>query len=430
MTDINDIIDVQISRETEAVSRASFSIPCFISSHTRFEERAREYSSLEGVAEDFPTTSSTYKAAQRYFGQQITPTKIVVGRRQIDGVDGEIATVANSTVYSITVNGDAASITSDADATALEIVAALKTAVDALAVTGLTFTNNLDGTFEITITAGTEWSVVSSANVTLTAQAATETWADTITAVQDANNTWYFLSVDSHVKADVEAIAEDIQAKKKLFGTSTATAAIRTSSTTDVASVLKAAGYDRTFGLWNAAADTVFPECGWIGSQAQATPGSNTWAYKTIAGVTPDSYSETQTGYVNGKNINTYETLGGVNRTNNGKTFQGEYIDTMVVVDWTQSRMKEGIWQILANSPKVPYTNSGIAQVEAIIRRVHAEGVRNGAYDPDRAPVIVLPDAATVDANLKASRALEGVSFTFYLAGAIHTVAIRGVVAL
>lgn len=430
MTDLNQIVDIQISRTTEAVSRASFSIPCFIASHTRFSERAREYTSLTAVAEDFPSTSSAYIAAQRYFGQQLVPTKIVVGRRQVDGVDGSITTVANSTAYTITVNEVAATITSDGSATAGEIVAALKVAVDALAVTGLTFTDNLDGTFDLDITAGTAWSVTSTANITLANKAATETWADTIEAVQLANDSWYFLSVDSHVQADAEAIAAVIQTKKKLFGMSTAASAVRTSATTDVASVLKAAGYDRSFGLWNALADTAFPEAGWIGSQAQATPGSNTWAFKNIVGATPDKHTGTQSGYLAGKNISTYEALGGVNRTVGGKTFAGEFIDVMVLVDWTESRIQEGVWQVLANSTKVPYTNQGLSQIEAVIRRVHAEGVRNGGFDPDRPPVIIMPDATTVDSNLKATRTLEGVTFTFYLSGAVHTVAIRGTVAL
>lgn len=429
MSQLEDIVDIQISRETEAVSRASFSIPCFIASHTAFSERAREYSSITGVAEDFATTSSVYKAAQKYFGQQLTPTKIVVGRRQVDGVDGSVATVANSTVYTITVNGTAASVTSDASATAIEIVAALKLAVDALAVTGLSFTDNLDGTFDLDITAGTAWSVKATANLTLTAKAAAETWADTISAVQLVNDSWYFLSIDSHDVADIAAVAADIQAKKKLYGFATDQASVRTSATTDIFSTLKLASYDRSFGLWNAA-DEVYPEAGWIGSQAQATPGSNTWAYKNISGATPDVQSDTHTGYLMSKNANTYETLGGVNRTVNGKTCKGEFIDVMVLVDWTQSRIKEGIWQILANSPKIPYTNQGLSQIEAVIRRVHAEGVRNGGYDPDRPAVIVMPDATTVDANLKAARSLEGVTFTFYLSGAIHTVAVRGTVAL
>lgn len=430
MTVLSEIVDIQVSRETEAVSRASFSIPCFIASHTRFSERAREYTSLDGVGEDFPSTSNVYIAAQRYFGQQIVPTKIVVGRRQVNGVDGLVATVANSTAYTITVNGDAATITSDADATALEIVAALKVAVDALAVTGLTFTDNLDGTYDIDITSGTAWSITASANLTLTNKASTELWPDTIDAVRAVNDTWYFLSADSHADADILAIAGEVQTLRKMYGFSSSSASAKTSSTSDIFSQLKALSYDRTFGLWKADADTAYPECGWIGSQAQATPGSNTWAFKNIVGTTPDTLTATESGYLAGKNANTYETIGGVNRTTNGKTAQGEYIDVMVLVDWIEARMQEGIWFVLANTPKLPYTNAGLSQLEVQVRKVLAEATRNGGLDPDRPPVIIVPDATTVSPALKAARSVEGITFTAYLAGAVHKVTIRGVVAL
>lgn len=423
MTQIKDIIDIQITRETRAVSRASFSIPCFIASHTAFSERAREYSDLVGVAEDFATTSNVYKAAQKYFGQQVVPTKIVVGRRQINTVTGT-PVVANNTAYTVTINGTDYTYTSDADATANEIVAGLDTAVGALA--GFTFTDNLDGTFTVGPTvAGTAWSLSATANIALANTAAVETWADTINAVQAVNDSWYFLSTDDHTDAGIQAIAADIQAKDKLYGFSSSDTNILTVATTDIFSVLKALSYDHSFGLYSADAAS-FPECGWIGSQAQAVPGSNTWAFKNIVGALPDTLTSTQTGYAKAKNVNTYETIGGVSVTTSGKTCGSEYIDVMVGVSWTRSRMQEGIWFVLANSAKVPYTAAGISQIETQVRKVLAEGIRNGLYTSNPAPVITVPNAATVDTNLRATRTLDAIEFEVRLAGAIEKVIVRG----
>ena len=39
MTVLTDIIDIQISRETTAVSRAAFNIPMFLATHANFTER-------------------------------------------------------------------------------------------------------------------------------------------------------------------------------------------------------------------------------------------------------------------------------------------------------------------------------------------------------------------------------------------------------
>lgn len=426
MTVIKDFIDVQITRETRAVARASFSIPCFMASHTAFSERAREYTDLAGVAEDFATTSSVYKAAQKYFAQPVVPSKIVVGRRQINTVTGT-PTVANSTAYTVTINGTAYTYTSDANATANEIVAGLDTAVGSP--TGITFTDNLDGTFTVAVTvAGTAWSISASANIALVNTAATETWADTINAVQAVNDSWYFLNTDDHTDAGIEDIAADIQAKDKLYAFSTSDANALTTATTDIFSVLKALSYDHSFGLYSSNADTEFPECGWVGSQAQAVPGSNTWSFKNIVGATPDRLTSTQTANLKAKNGNSYETVGGVSVTTSGKTCGGEYIDVMVGVSWTRSRMTEGVWFVLANSAKVPYTAAGIAQIETQVRKVLAEGIRNGLYTDTPAPVIIVPDAATVDANLRATRTLDAITFEVRLAGAIEKVVIRGTV--
>lgn len=426
MTKITDIIQINLTRETRAVSRASFSIPCFIASHTAFSERAREYTDLAGVAEDFATTSNVYKAAQQYFGQQVVPQRIVVGRRQINTVTGT-PTVANSTLYTVTINGTAYNYTSDANATANEIVAGLDTAVGALA--GFTFTDNLDGTFTVGPTvAGTAWSLKASANIALANTAAVETWADTINAVQAVNDSWYFLSTEDHTDASIQAIAADIQAKDKLYGFSSNDADILTTATDDIFSVLKGLSYDHSFGLYSANANTQFPECAWIGSQSQAVPGSNTWAFKNIVGVTPDVITSTQTTNAKNKYANTYETIGGVSVTTSGKTCGAEYIDTMVIVSWTRSRMQEGIWFVLSNSAKVPYTQAGISQIETQVRKVLVEGIRNGAYTDVPAPIIIVPDAATVDSNLRATRTLDAIEFEVRLAGALEKVIIRGTI--
>lgn len=102
----------------------------------------------------------------------------------------------------------------------------------------------------------------------------------------------------------------------------------------------------------------------------------------------------------------------------------------MVGVSWTRSRMQEGIWFVLANSSKVPYTAAGISQIETQVRKVLAEGIRNGLYTSNPAPVITVPNAATVDTNLRATRTLDAIEFEARLAGAIEKVVIRGTVSV
>lgn len=99
-----------------------------------------------------------------------------------------VTTVANTTVYTLTINGNLVSYTSDASATNLEIAAGLKAAFDAIA--GLTSiatcTNNLDGTITVTLLASqlsgsTRLALVASADLTVTKAAVAIYSAATIT---------------------------------------------------------------------------------------------------------------------------------------------------------------------------------------------------------------------------------------------------------
>lgn len=428
MTVLTDIVQVNISRETQAVSRAAFNIPMFLAEHTNFSERSRTYTSFTALAEDFPSGSSVYEAGLRYFGQELVPASVVIGRKQINGVDGSVATVANSTQYSVTINGVTVAITSDGTATAIEIVAALKAAVDAETdITGVTFTNNLDGTFDVdVVVAGGEWSITASSNLTLVKKASVETWANALTAVEFSNSQWIALNAETHLDADILELAEAIEAREKVYITSTSSSAVKTSSTTDVASQLKSLGYQKTAIMWKADADENFPECAWTAYQIQPTPGSNTWAYKTLTGTSVDKLTGTESTNLKAKNVNTYENIGGVNATVGGVMCGSEFIDVMVGVLWLTARMRERIWFRLVNTSKIAYTQAGVSIIEAEVRAQLQEGIRNNFLADSPAPVITVPDVLAVDPNLRASRTLEDLSFEARLAGAIHFVKISG----
>jgi len=426
MTQLTDIIDIQISRETAAVAQTNFNVPLFIGSHLNFVERARTYSSLTAVAEDFSATDKAYIVASKLFGQTLKPANIVIGRRQIPGATINVTTVVVGTSYVMTVNNSPYSYTSVALDTAVEIIEGLKTAYEVAPIPGIVFTDNTDGT--ATIASTVDWSLKVTTNMAVAAQPATESWGDTIAAVQAADDTWYALTIESHLTADVLSVAGIIEAKKKVFGTSSSAIDIKSTGTTDLFSQLKALTYQRTFGLWSADADTNYPEAAWIGYQLQEQPGSNTWAYKTLSGFTVSKLSDTESKNIQDKNGNTYETVGGLNTTIGGKMFGGEFIDIMVFVDWLEQRMKERLWFRLANSKKIPYTSAGAAIIEAEIRAQLNDGIRAGGLADSPAPIVTVPDVLSVSANMRAQRIFEGITFEARLAGAIHFVKIRGTV--
>lgn len=427
MTVLTDIIEIQISRETTAVSRAAFNIPMFLATHTAFTERARSYASLTEIADDFASTSNVYLAASKFFGQELTPPSIVVGKRYSDSVSVTLDSVTGSAVLSYDGTEVTTDISGAADAAAA--VALIKADFDAASIATITFTDNLDGTFEIAPTvAGTDYSFVFSSQFSAVYNS-TETWVDALDAVTEVNDEWYALTAETHVQADVESLAAAIEARKKIYGTSSSdTNILDAVSTTDVGYTLFAAAYVRTFVLYSANADTQYPEAAWIGGQLPEQPGSNTWKFKTLAGVTFDSLSSTQANSAKAKNVDTYERVGGVNITSEGVMAGGEFIDVMIFVDWLEARMRESIYFRLVNSKKIAYTQAGVTIIENEIRRVLAEGITNGGLAPNPQPIVSVPNVLSIDPNLRATRTLEGITFEGRLAGAIHFVKVRGTV--
>lgn len=316
---------MQISRETSPVSRAGFNTPLFIATHSAFKERARVYNSLAAVAEDFSSTSKVYTAASRMFGQELSPSQIVIGRRQISQYVVNVQNVLNSTQYRVNINDTDYTYTSDSDTSALEIVAGLKASYEVTPFEGITFTDNLDGTF--VINSSVDWSFRAGNNLVASAAPSTETWVDALAAVEAENNNWFGLTIESHVEADVLAVAAAIEGRKKIFGTSTQDAAVKTSGDTDVLAKLKALGYDKTFCIFSETADTAYPECALMAYQLQEQPGSNTWAYKDLTGVPVSKLSSTASTNIANKNGITFEEIGGARATTEGKMVGGEYID-------------------------------------------------------------------------------------------------------
>lgn len=322
--DLTDVVEVLITRESTAIDTASFNIPLILATFTNFSERTRSYTSMTGIAEDFDSADKVYKMAQTMFGQEIKPPSIVVGRRQVDEVT-ITPTVANNSVYVVTINGVDYTYTSDAGATATEITAGLDTAIGSP--TGITVTDNT-GTLTVEVsTPGSAWSIKVSNNLTKVDVASTETWTDALDAVEAENDQWYALTAETHVKADILELAAAIQARRKVYGTATADSDVPTTAITDVATALADLNYDRTFLIYQKSAATQYPECAWIGSQLPELPGSNDWNLKSASGVTVDSLTETQKVNLRAKNCNFFTRKAGVEVFQDGDMISGSPID-------------------------------------------------------------------------------------------------------
>lgn len=425
MSELDQIVQIQINRETTAIATASFQIPLVLATFTNFSERVRVYTDFDAVTDDFSPTSNVYKIASNLFGQDgVRPPYILVGRRQVDNTSFA-PTVADSTVYSVNINGTPFSITSGTGATATTIVTALKAAIGSP--TGITVGGTTTLTLAPTV-AGTPWSVTASSNLVQTNTTPTETWVQALDAVTNVNNQWYGLVAETHVQADILALAASIQPRHKIYITSTQDPSVITSVTTDVASLLKAGGYSRTGIVYLPTADTQYPEAAWMGSQLPRTPGSNDWDFKKANGITVSVLTDTQRSNLRFKNANMYTTVAGVAIFQDGNMSTGvsDAIDIIVGIDWTYARMQEAIYSRLVNLLKVPYTRNGFLIIESEMRSVLSQGESNGLYDSGWN--VISPDPLTIAASQRIQRIAGDFTFTARLQGSVRVVTIVGTV--
>lgn len=256
-----------------------------------------------------------------------------------------------------------------------------------------------------------------------------ETYTAAVNACIEYNNDWYMLAIDSKEEADIKAVAALVQATRKMFAASSADIKIiDPADKTDIGTFLKDTAYDRTFLTYHTKAVTQFPEVAWMGGQISEVPGSNTWAFKSGPGVTSDRLSSTALEALNDKNVNYYNTVGGIAMFRNGNTSQGEWIDTMILVDWIQARMQEQIFYRIATKKKIPMTQAGAMIIEAEIRSVLSQGVANGGISDAPAYQVQSPDIVNIPEVQRAQRVMGDFKFQATFANAAHRVKVRGVV--
>lgn len=253
--------------------------------------------------------------------------------------------------------------------------------------------------------------------------------ATSLSHLVDVSNDWYGLMITVRKPAIIKLAAAWVQARRKIFVAADVEADALTTSTTDLAGELMGLGYDRTALIYlsNQAA-SAWPEAAWLGRQLATVPGAQTWMFKTLAGIAPSVLTSTESKNARDKNVNTYESIGGVSITREGRMCSGEYIDVMVGLDWLHARLSERIYGVLVNLPKVPYTDAGVAIFEAAIRAQLDQAVTAGVLASVPPPVVTVPRVRDVSPSDRANRLLPDLKFNATLAGAVHAVTIRGVV--
>lgn len=450
---MREIVTVTITRETKSVSQVGFGTPLILGSSGNFTTRVATFTEVGQELADALVGGSNapeYKAAVDMISQNPRVVSFKIG--QINGEriltdDAGTWTAAGS--VAVTINGTTVTQAFSTDkntsmgalATQIAALSAVDTAVYSSGSHTITITPNTGYFLEITdITisgiTGTMAAIVLTSNDT-------EDIVDALDDVVIEDDDWYGLCITSRTQADQEDVAEWTETKKKIFVLASAEPNIKnqtkTADTTSIAAVLRVASYDRSVVIYSAVAATEYPDAALLGKLLPYEPGTYTSKFKTLASITADALTGTQSTNIRDKNANSFELIGVNNIIREGKVSSGEFIDIIIFVDWIESRVVEGVYGVLVNNLKVPFTPSGMASIKGEIEKVLKIGqgrggisdysqdsnkLQNGGY------IVTLPQYDLISTADKASRTLTDLKFTAWLTGAIHTVQINGIVTL
>lgn len=253
-----------------------------------------------------------------------------------------------------------------------------------------------------------------------------ENFVDAIQAIQSINSDWYAISMASRDSQDIEDVAAYTQTQNKMFFPATADSdVLDDQDDTDIASTLLDLNYDRTALFFHSGADLeTFPEMAWLGRVLPLDPGSENWAWKTLAGIPSDTLTPTQRRTLEEKRATYYTTVAGNNVTFEGQVSEpGVFVDLVRGTDWLRFRLAEDVVAALAANDKIPYIG-GDSIIEARIRSRLEDAVDVGLIAEGYE--VNVPPANEQSTDNRVARIYNDITFSGLFTGAVNRVAMRG----
>jgi uncharacterized protein DUF3383 len=454
MSNADRTIQITIQLGSRPLSQAAFNKPMIAGYHTVWPDLIRDYdlqdpTDFETDFASWPGMLDMYTAAQK---QNPNAGTISVGRLTVATTKSiDIFPVAaNLTPYTIEFDNNLsllATYTSDSTGTVPEICAALTTAINTLAISGLTATNNTTSV-NVSGTAGTYFRMLSTAVGTLNFKESTASpsplTSAQLTAIAAVRNDWYSVEVQDHSAAILVDAASYVEGASKLMTSCTADYDCPAGTGGHVGLLLKTAGYQRTHldycpdtGAYVGTSLMSYVMA--ISSGGVNIPGSFSFNYQPIVAPAFSSLNVGALGQLTTNQINNLitanmgavqETLG-VNTTfidNGYRGAGGNYLDVTFGLDYFDARLRGRIWAYQSSGRKIPEDDAGSTFVEGFIKDQQAEEVRGNFFlDNANLTTSAIPFSQQNPVDV-ANRTLKGIGFTADLAGNVEKINVAGVV--
>ena len=480
---VSTIVNVTISTTPTFPSRGDFGLLNIVgkSDVISLGERFRLYTTIDEVAADFATTDEEYIAATVFFSQNPRPNQLMISRRADVAYAAELRGGLNAEQtlatwvaitdgeFAISIDGvaeDILAIDFTGDTSLDDVAASIEAIIQAVAAGGYTAATCTWNGDRFTITSGTTGATstitvltevsggAGTSIVTMLDAGASggtaiggvdlETITESLDAIQLADDSWYGLAFTKELNddnANILLAADWCEARIKLFANSSTDANVKdVLSTTDIAYVLEAGSYRRTFTFAS------FSSEDYIAISAMArlfivnfsgTDTTITLKFKILPTITADDLNTNEASVISGKSANYYASFGDSEMIAEGVCADGSFIDSVHGIDWLQNAIETNVFgRLYTETTKVPLTDKGAAQLAEQVRNALDEAVTNGLVAPGttnagtflpQGYVVTTQKVADMSAGDRAARKGPLIQFTALGAGAIHSIEINGV---
>jgi Protein of unknown function (DUF3383) len=445
---LSQIVNVIVEVSPQSPAQPTFNQGLIVGSSNVIpaSQRVREYLSAAAMLSDgFTTNSPEYLAASFYFGQLIPPQVLWVGRQDLSAITAAILDPGFGgtgyqvgdvlTLVQVGASGGTVTVTTIGTGGAVTGIALTTSGTGYAVATGLSATGG-HGT-------GAEFNITSVGESALAA----------LTACRTANFQWWACTVLGAVKADHQAIAAYIQSATPfgMYFYTTADADALAGTAGNIFQVLKAASYNRVYGIYATtqsgfAPNNIYASAAVMGCAMGLNTGlANsyfTFKFKTLIGVIPESLSITNITNIENNNGNVYLSYANAYTfQEQGKVANGQFADEILNLDMLSSAIQYGIMNLLTASPAVPLTDVGGTQLIGAVneacenarqRGFLAPGVWNGVQIINLSPGDPLPSgyvsqcypySQQTQADRQARKA-QPIYTAIHESGAVHSVLI------
>lgn len=437
---VDDVVNVSVVLTPTPAQFRNFGTLCIAGASDVIDasERIRQYTSIQDIAADFGTTAPEYLAALVYFEQAQKPQYVLIGRWVKTATKGVLhgglfntsqqATLLTSLQaitngsFNVIIDGTSRNITgldfhliTNLNGAATIINTAMNVAVTGAtckwmpdSVPRFNFTSGSTGAAStisygapVSPTTGTDISALLKMTAA-TGAAAPIAGVAAETALQAAvaltGNTQLFgcyafgfaqATFTDIPDADHEAVAQYIEAlvpSHTYWITDNDSNMLLSTSTTDLAAVLKSLNLNRTYLQYSSSSPYACFAA--FAKFAVIDPTANnsmiTLKFKVETGVVAETITESQAASLRSKNANVF-----VNYNNStailqeGAMCSGQFADTMWGADLMQNRVQTSVFNLLYTTPtKIPQTEAGIHRIQTTVEAELSFMVFNGWSAP------------------------------------------------